>query len=367
MNILILGIDGYIGWPLALSLKAAGHHVVGIDNYSRRSFISSLTPIDHYESRSKRHGIPFFGLNLATLGLEGFEYLTSIIEEQGIDTIVHLAEMPSAPWSMQSREACLETHHNNLVSTLNILFAMKEADKSIHLVKLGTMGEYGTPQCDIPEGFINIGSEKLPFPKTPGSWYHATKVHDTTNIMFACRNWGLTSTDIMQGVVFGVETDNTTAKEDITRFDYDESFGTVINRFCVQALCGTPLTVYGEGGQTRGYLPLRDSIQCLKLLIENRPPQGEYHVVNQFERTFSINELAEIVKTRCNLPVAIESVPNPRKEAEQHHYNVTSDILKRLGYRPTFKFEDEIEALLIKLEQFADRIDPERIMPTIKW
>jgi len=385
-KVLILGIDGYIGFPLAFHLLDKGYEVSGIDNFSRRDRVKalgleSLTPIAGVSKRMNilgRHK-NFKGFRYESLHGNYF-YINSLLNSIKPDVIVHLAEQPSAPWSMQSAHYASETQYENVIGTLNILWAMKETCPDAHLLKLGTMGEYGTPNCNIPEGKIPeycIGDinksalcpmEGLPFPKTPGSFYHLSKVHDTNNIIFACRNWGLSSTDIMQGVVFGLN--KTTSEPKLTRFDYDEHFGTCINRFCVQSLISHPLTIYGKGNQTRGYLPLKDSIQCLTLAIDNPPKKGEYRVFNQYENIYSINELANLT-VRCardlGLHVDIEHIHNPRKESETHYYNPTHSKLSKLGYKPDKDIQYNITELLKALIPYKDRVDKKDIMPKTTW
>jgi UDP-sulfoquinovose synthase len=264
---------------------------------------------------------------------------------------------------MKSSENAFKTQYHNVLGTLNLLWLMREYCPEAHLLKLGTMGEYGTPDCEIPEGMIPDGPMKgLPFPRSAGSFYHLSKVHDTHNIIFACKTWGLRSTDIMQGVVFGHLLG--------TRFDYDQCFGTVINRFCVQAAIEMPLTVYGGGGQTRGYLTLKDSIKCLTLALENPPDHGEYRTFNQFAYTFSVNELADFVKTEAEiqgLECGIEHIDNPRKEAEKHAYRPIHNNLTMLGYKPSWNISDELEELFDAILPYRDRIRKEIIMPTIRW
>jgi len=271
---------------------------------------------------------------------------------------------------------CVFTQVNNIVGTLNILYAAKQVCPSVHLIKLGTMGEYGTPNIDIPEGFFTIEyrgrTDTLPFPRQAGSWYHQTKVHDTHNISFACKIWGLRSTDIMQGVVFGLnEVDDPRL---LTRFDYDECFGTVINRFCVQAIAGILLTIYGSGRQTRGYLPLKDSLQCLEIAIMNPPKEGEYRTLNQFENIYSVQALADrVIRAAVEIGVlkegdiGAEQILNPRKEAEQHYYNPAHQKLFDLGYKPTTNIQLEITNLIHRLIPFRRRIQSGMAMPTINW
>jgi len=388
-TITILGIDGYIGWTLALDLLNKGYKVAGLDNFCRRDRVrsfgsDSLTPISDIKKRSDiLESYPNFIDRIAVLDMTDTP-LFNFIEFIQPDVIIHLAEQPSAPWSMKSPGHAYATQRDNVLGTLNLLWAIKQHCPEAHLIKLGTMGEYGTPECDIPEGripreCITGPAEKgepikhchmadLLFPRTAGSFYHLSKVHDTYNIEFACRNWGLSSTDIMQGVVFGL---NEPADPTLfTRFDYDEYFGTAINRFCAQALIEHPLTVYGKGNQTRGFLPLKDSIQCLNIAIENPPSPGEYRTFNQFENIYSINSLAEMVKasaTELGLNVDIAHISNPRKEAEEHYYNPTHQKLFDLGYVPTTDIQSEITKLITQLKPFTKRIKPSVILPKTLW
>ena len=394
MKILVLGSDGYIGYPLTLHLLNRGHEVFGIDNYSRRKRVNfvdsdSLTPIATVMDRRiyLRSLKGFVDQVNLSLGVDSFSFIASILRSFKPNTIIHLAEQPSAPWSMSYLERAAITQQENVIGTLHLLWAMKQECPKAHLVKLGTMGEYGTPNCDIPEGEIPltcIGSHKyesmkdacpmrgLPFPKSPGSFYHLSKVHDTHNIIFACKTWGLTSTDIMQGVVFGLAAqENTFSDKKLTRFDYDQYFGTVINRFCTQAIAGIPLTVYGKGNQKRGFLTLDDSILCLTLAIENNTPeQGEYRTFNQFENVYSINELAKLVRNGASLlrlNPSIQTLENPRTESENHYYNPTHQKLFDLGYKPNTNIQREITSLIRQLLPYKDRINKDVIMPTTTW
>ena len=397
MKILICGIDGYIGYPLALHLMRRGHQIYGLDNYSRRALVAasgsnSLTPILERREREKYlsgdYGFPEL---VARIDLTD-EYNTSrVLNHFEPDAIVHLAEQPSAPWSMKNVLTSVDTQRGNVLGTLSLLWAMKEQCPNAHLVKLGTMGEYGTPECDIPEGEIpesGVGAsymrgycpcyeegyecpmKGLPFPRSPGSFYHLSKVHDTYNIIFACKTWGLRSTDIMQGVVFGVGIEDDTSPEELTRFDYDQYFGTVINRFCTQAIIGHPLTIYGTGDQIRGYIPLKDSIQCLTIALENPPPAGEYRTFNQFESIKSINDLALYVFIAgdiLGIPVRCEHLPNPRTEASRHYYNPSHQKLFDLGYTPTLDFQLEVFKLMKSILPYENRVIKEVIMPTTTW
>ncbi len=383
MRVFIAGIDGYLGWSLAQYLTARGHEVAGTDRFLRRAWVeemnsTSAIPVYSMEERlrafEERYGKP---LNFREGDLLDYSFLRGYLEDFQPDAIVHLAEMPSAPYSMMDQQHAVFTQQNNVIGSLNLLWAMREVCPDAHLVKLGTMGEYGTPNVDIPEGFFEIEyrgrKDRLPFPRQAGSFYHWSKVHDSGNTMFACRIWGLRSTDIMQGVVFGTRIDE--MGDDprlLSRLDFDQCFGTAINRFCCQAAIGHPLTVYGSGGQTRGFLPLRDSMQCLTIAIENPPERGEYRVFNQFEECYNVEELAE--KTReagaaIGLDVQIEHYDNPRTEMDEHYYNPDREHLIRLGYQPTHDVVAEMKIMLKDLLEHRERILAHKdiLIPDIRW
>lgn len=382
MRTLVLGMDGYIGWSLSMHLARRGHIVSGVDNLSRRDNVESVgsqsaIPILDMEERIRTfkriHGedLTFFGGDLLD-----YDFLADVIKQTRPDSIVHLAEQPSAPFSMIDREHAIYSQHNNVEGTLNVLYAMKDIVPDCHLVKLGTMGEYGTPNIDIPEGFFEIEyrgrKDILPFPKQPHSMYHLSKVHDTANTMFACRVWKLSSTDIMQGVVYGTRTDEMTDDSLMTRFDFDESFGTVINRYCAEAVIGLPLTPYGQGKQKRGFIDLVDSIQCLTIAIENPAARGEYRVFNQLDEVYSIGELAEKVAKVANtlgIETKITNVENPRTEKAEHYYKVDNENLKKLGFKPTRTLEETAEIMLKDLSKHKNRIleKSEAILPKTKW
>jgi UDP-sulfoquinovose synthase len=379
---MIMGVDGYLGWTLAMYMTGRGHEVCGVDNFSRRKNVKeigswSATPIKPMEQRLKSYkketgkDIGFYEGDLTHN-----DFTELVIEKEKPDAIVHLGELPSAPYSMIDVHHCNYTMTNNIVGTNNILHAMHKHYPQCHLIKLGTMGEYGTPNIDIPEGFFEIEyrgrRDRLPFPRQAGSWYHQTKVHDSNNIMFACKIWRLRSTDIMQGVVHGVVTDDMANDDLLTRFDFDEVWGTALNRFCAQAVIGHELTPYGKGGQTRGYIALRDSMQCLTIATENPPDRGEYRVFNQFDETYSVNELAEhVVKIagEFGIEAKIWNIDNPRLEAEEHYYNPDRENLPRLGFKPNNNLYDELRITIPKLVQYKDRIEAKKnhIMPTIYW
>jgi len=382
MRILILGGDGYLGWATCMYLSRRGHEVHAVDNYLRRRMheengTDSLTPIlDSLPARARAwKEVTGLEIGVTEGDLTDWGLVQRVFEEVRPEAIVHYGEMPSAPYSMIDRDHAVFTQTNNVVNTLNVLFAMAEIVPEAHLVKLGTMGEYGTPNIDIEEGFIEIHhngrSDVLPFPKMPGSFYHLSKVHDSHNIHFACRIWGLRATDLNQGVVYGIETEETRLDERlVTRFDYDELFGTALNRFCVQAVIGHPLTAYGKGGQTRGYLNIVDTLQCVELAILNPPAEGEYRVFNQFTEQFSINELAELVRKAAldhGLHVEPVHVENPRVEAEEHYYNAKHTKLLDLGLKPHLLSETLIDSMFRTIERYKDRIIVDRIAPRTRW
>ena len=383
MRVFITGVDGYLGWPLSLYLTKRGHEVAGADNYYRRDWVQemgsqSATPIRKMTERLKAFH-ETFGKNLQFFkgDLANYDFIENVFKHFKPEAIVHLGEMPSAPYSMIDVNHAVWTQSNNIVGTLNILHAMRDVCTDAHLIKLGTMGEYGTPNLDIPEGFFEIEyrgrKDFLPFPKQAGSWYHQSKVHDSNNIMMACRIWNLRSTDIMQGVVYGNRIDEMGDDEQlVTRLDFDQCFGTAINRFCCQAVIGEPLSPYGKGHQSRGFLPLRDSMQCLALALENPPQSGEYRVFNQFEDVYDITDLALKVKEvgeSLGLKVEVKNLENPRKEMEDHYYNPDHSQLLDLGYKPTHDINQELKIILTDLIKYKGRIESkkEALVPDILW
>ncbi len=381
MRILILGGDGYLGWPQALYLSQKGHEVAVFDNLARRQFdlkhgFDSLLPIQTLHRRVERWQ-QLSGQQITKYHGDTTDYdaLSRAFREFQPEALVHFAEQRAAPYSMIDREHAVHTQYTNVIGTLNVLYAIKEFAPDCHLVKLGTMGEYGTPNIDIEEGFIEINhkgrKDVLPFPKQPGSFYHLSKVHDSHNIMFCCKVWGIRSTDLNQGVVYGAHTYETELHPDLaTRFDYDQIYGTALNRFCVQAAVGYPLTVYGRGGQTRGYINIKDTVRCIELAIMSPPKRGEYRVFNQITEWFSVNDLAERVQrvgSKLGLTVDVNTVPNPRVEAEEHYYRVVHTHLLELGLEPHLLDDAEVERMIrVALEQ-RDRIDPQLIAPTVNW
>jgi UDP-sulfoquinovose synthase len=382
MRILILGGDGYLGWPTAMRFSNRGHEVHVVDNYLRRiahreAGTDSLTPIAAGLPERVAAWKEVTGLDIGfTEGdLTDWAVAERVFREFRPESVVHYGEMPSAPYSMKDREHAVFTQTNNVVSTLNTIFAIEAFVPDAHLVKLGTMGEYGTPNIDIEEGYLEVThkgrTDTLPFPKLPGSFYHLSKVHDSHNIHFACRVRGLRATDLNQGVVYGIETEETALDERfLTRFDYDDVFGTALNRFCLQAVIGHPLTVYGRGGQTRGYLNIVDTLQCVELAVINPADRGEMRVYNQFTEQFSVQQLAEHVREagkEVGIEVAVDQLENPRVEMEEHYYNATHTKLLGLGLKPQLLSETLIETMFATIERYKDRVITDHILPRDRW
>ncbi|HSL12062.1 MAG TPA: NAD-dependent epimerase/dehydratase family protein [Actinomycetota bacterium] len=382
MRILILGGDGYLGWPTAMRFSNRGHEVHVVDNYLRRDAhreagTDSLTPIaDDLPSRAAAwKDVTGKEIGVTEGDLTDWSVVEELFRSFEPEAIVHYGEMPSAPYSMKDREHAVFTQTNNVVNTLNILWAMRDITPDAHLVKLGTMGEYGTPNIDIEEGYLEIrhnGREDyLPFPKLPGSMYHLSKVHDSHNIHFGCRIWGLRATDLNQGVVYGIHTDETALDDRLlTRFDYDDVFGTALNRFCLQAVIGHPLTVYGKGGQTRGYLNIVDTLRCVELAVTHPAERGEFRVFNQFTEQFSVVELAEHVQkagAQVGLDVDVRAIDNPRVELEEHYYNAKHTKLLDLGLKPHLLNETLIGSMFSAIERFRGRVIDDHILPRDRW
>ena len=381
MRVLILGGDGYLGWPTAMYFSARGDEVTVIDNFAKRQWeleegIEPLLPIPTLHRRVARwRQVTDKKIQMRVGDLCNHRFVYKLLDEVQPDAIVHYAEQPSAPYSMQSRGTAVYTQTNNLVGTLNLLFAMRRHCPNAHLVKLGTMGEYGTPNIDIEEGYITIThngrTDTLPFPKQPGSFYHLSKAHDSHNIAFACRIWGLAATDLNQGIVYGIDTDEARLDPELrTSFHYDHVFGTVLNRFLVMASVGVPLMVYGKGGQTRGFLNIRDTIQCVELAVRNPAKGGEFRVFNQFTEQFSVMDIAEKVRAsgqRSGIEVEIDHVPNPRVEMESHYYNAKNSRLVDLGLKPNLLTDEVLDGMLATVLANNSRVDRDAFHPTIRW
>ena len=381
MKIAVLGGDGYCGWATALYLSQKGHSIAIVDNYLRRQWdhelgAQTLTPIRPLTDRLRVwQNLTGKTIELFVGDVADYDFLSTTFKDFQPDAVVHFAEQRSAPYSMIDRKHAVFTQVNNVVGTLNVLFAIRELNTDCHLIKLGTMGEYGTPNIDIEEGYIQIEhngrKDVLPFPKQPGSFYHLSKVHDSHNMMFACKIWKLRATDLNQGVVYGTITDETALDEGlINRFDYDEVFGTVLNRFCVQAAVGHPLTVYGKGGQTRGFLDIRDTVRCVELACLNPAAPGECRVFNQFTEQFSVLEIAKLVQTaghKMGLKVTLDQLPDPRVELEEHYYNAKHSKLIDLGLKPHLLSDSLLDSLMNIAIRYRDQIDTAMFLPQVDW
>ena len=378
MRVLVLGGDGYLGWPTAVHLSDRGHTVAVADNFARRGYdhelgVDSLVPVEPLGVRV-RVWAELSGRPIETFcgDLTDAGFTRELVQGFGPEAVVHFAEQRSAPYSMIDQAHAVYTQRNNVLGTLNLLFAIAETDRDIHLVKLGTMGEYGTPNIDIEEGWLTVEhngrSDRMLYPKRPGSFYHLSKVHDSHNIEFACRVWGLRATDLNQGVVYGQQVPATEADPRLaTRLDYDSIFGTVLNRFVVQAVLGHPLTVYGSGGQTRGLIDIRDTVECVRLACENPAAAGEFRVFNQMTETMSVEEIAKTIAECYPGPTEIEYLDNPRVEQDAHYYNVVHSGLVDLGLAPHRLCDTLISSLFATVEQYRHRVDLAAMRPSVSW
>ena len=378
MRVLVLGGDGYLGWPTALHLSDTGHQTAVLDNFARRGYdhelgVQSLVPIEELETRiAAWEEISGQRIAAYTGDLLDADFVYRVLTEFRPEAIVHFAEQRAAPYSMIDRQHAVYTQQNNVIGTLNLMYAVAEIDSSIHLVKLGTMGEYGTPNIDIEEGWLEVEhngrTDRMLYPKKPGSFYHLSKVHDSHNLEFGCRVWGLRVTDLNQGIVYGQQTPQTVRDSRLaTRLDYDAVFGTVLNRFVIQAVLGEPLTVYGTGGQTRGLLDIRDTVECIRLAVENPAEAGEFRVFNQMTESYSVGEIAQLVSECFPGPVQVEHLDNPRVEQPEHYYNVKHTGLVGLGLQPHLLSDTLIESLFDIVAANKDRVDLAALLPTVRW
>jgi UDP-sulfoquinovose synthase len=381
VRVLVLGGDGYLGWPTAMSFAAQGHEVTVVDNYFRRQVAletnsEPLLPTPELAGRTALFQ-SLSGRAIAARVVDCTDYraLSAVFRDCRPEAVVHYAEQPSAPYSMIGYGEAHRTLNNNLNATFNVIWAVLEHAPDCHVIKLGTMGEYGTPNIDIEEGWIDIEhkgrKDRFLFPRQAGSLYHTTKVLDTDLLWFYVRTYGLRVTDLMQGPVYGIDTPEASLdRRLVPNFHYDDIFGTVVNRFLVQAVAGIPLTIYGKGGQTRGYLNLNDTIQCVGLAMANPPPRGQFNVMNQLTETFSVRQIAEKVQRVARgmgLAVETQSIANPRKEKEEHYYNVRHSALLELGLEPHPMTDDVVAAMLGRVLEYRAQIDVRRILPRVRW
>ena len=381
MRMLILGADGYLGWPTAMDLAAKGHEVIAVDNYLRRNIAKDTDSLPLFENPDLKERAGIFkavsgkDIKVEIGDLADADFALGLFEKYKPDAVVHYAEQPSAPYSMRGFDEARMTLNNNLNVTFNVIWGALQHAPECHIIKLGTMGEYGTPNIDIEEGWLEVEhkgrKDKFLYPRQAGSLYHTTKVLDTDLMWFYVRTYGLRMTDLMQGPVYGLQTAEADMDERLgPNFHYDDIFGTAVNRFLVQAVAGVPLTVYGKGGQTRGYLNLKDTLQCIDLAAKNPAAKGELRILNQFTEQFSVNELAERVQkagNRMGLNVQIKSIDNPRKEMEDHYYNAAHSGLMELGLKPHYMTEDVLVAMLERIVEHKDAISKDRIMPRVRW
>jgi len=393
-HIIILGGDGFLGWPTAMYFSQRGYQVTVVDNYMRRNNcqdwdVGMLYPVPSLVERAKIwHELTGKEIKVVIGDLADPEVMRGLFDGRveyrwavnrnfsGIpETVVHYAEQPSAPFSMISYQQANSTIQNNLLVTNNLMFAVRDYARETHIIKLGTMGEYGTPNIDIEEGWLEIEHKgrrgKFLFPRAAGSIYHTTKVMDTDLLWFGVRIWGLKVTDLMQGPVYGIETEESSIDQRLrTFFNYDEIFGTIVNRFITQAIVGYPLTVYGKGGQTRGYLNLKDTLQCVHKSEQTPAKQGELRIFNQMMETFSANDLAEKtarVGQSLGYDVQIEHLENPRKEMEEHYYNPTYQGLIEIGVEPHYLTDEVMAEIFRSVALYKDQIRKDIIFHGIKW
>lgn len=394
MHILILGGDGYLGWPTAMYFSQRDHDVTVVDSYFRRNActeldVGMLYPVPTLRERARIwHELTGKEIKVVIGDLVAPEVMRSLFDGRvayqwavrdaftGMpDTVIHYAEQPSAPYSLINYKYANITIANNLLVTNNLMFALKDFSPATHVVHIGTMGEYGTPNIDIEEGWLEIEhkgrKDKFLFPRQASSMYHTTKIMDTDLMWFCVRMWNLRITDLMQGPVYGLETEESALDPRLrTIFNYDEIFGTVVNRFITQAIVGYPLTVYGRGGQTRGYLNIKDTLQCVDRSVQSPAKPGELRIFNQIMETFSVMELAELTRKvgqKLGYDVQIKRIENPRKEAEEHYYNPTYQGLRDIGVVPHYLTAEVMEGMFRVVAEHRKNIRRDVIFRGVRW
>ena len=382
LKVIVTGGDGFCGWPTALYLSAQDSEVLIVDNLSRRAIddelgTNSLTPIASLPARVSRWtDATGRSLGVALGDLTDPSFVESLFCRFSPDAVVHFGQQRSAPYSMLDRDHAIRTQVNNVVGTLNLLSAIHTFAPDCHFIKLGSMGCYGTPNLEIEEGYLEVGhrgrKDTVPYPKQPGSFYHLSKVHDSNNLLFACRTWGLRATELNQGIVWGVQTRETQlAKALVNRFDYDGVFGTVLHRFCVQAADGLALTVHGSGGQTRAWISLHDVVRCVVLALGQPSPSGDCLVVNQFTEQMSVMAIAKRVSRVAadlghNAPV-LRSHANPRVEREDHFFRPHGDRIIDMGLNPVMLSDSAVAGLIEEASRHRTRIRRSRIPAKVAW
>ncbi|MHB1867789.1 MAG: NAD-dependent epimerase/dehydratase family protein [Nitrososphaerales archaeon] len=384
-DIIIFGADGYIGWPLAVHLgtRHPEKKIVLVDNLATRKLVKSVHTRSLVPIKSMPHRIAAYervtghhNLEFVFADARDSELVDAIFSKYRPESVVHLAQQRSAPFSMIDQEHAMYSELNNIATNMNVVYAMARNTPDAHLVKMGSMGEYGQPGIEIAEGDLEIEHKgrktKVMFPLVAGSYYHLSKIFDTFNVRLANKIFDLTATDIMQGVVYGTRTEELVDPELATRFDFDSIWGTLINKYAIQAVALNKLLIYGKGKQKRGFLSLYDSINCLTLLLENPPKKGEYRIVNQLDEIYDTLELAQKVKMvgkEYGIEPSLEWVQNPRVETEEHYYEVENKILPSLGFKRKKNLDivlhEIFEAVLANRSRIGDA--KEMIYPTVQW
>ena len=380
MKIMILGSDGYLGWPTSVDLASQGHDLLLIDNFTKKKLLKQYKrkPLVENDVTSKRIKLlknKNNNLSFKEIDCADHSKFSKVFKKFKPDAVIHYAELPSAPYSMFGHKEGWKTLQNNLQSTFNLISCIKDYKEDCHVIKLGTMGEYGTPNIDIEEGWIDVlhnkRKQKFLYPRQASSLYHTSKIMDTDLLWFYVRLYGLRVTDLMQGPVYGLKSNNTIDDENLyPDFSYDDLFGTVLNRFIVQAVAGIPLTVYGSGKQIRGYINLIDTVKCVNIALKNPAKKGSLEIYNQFTEQFSVNELANKVKKalkKIDIDVKIKKMKNPRIESEKHYYNAKNKKMKKLGLKPALLTDEIIIEIAMFIKKYIKNIDRKIILPKSTW
>jgi len=380
MKVMILGADGYLGWPTSVDLSMRNHELLLVDNYTKRELIKKYkkSPLIEQETinnkinllKTKNKNIGFKNIDCAD-----FKKFSQLFKNFKPDAVIHYAELPSAPYSMLGHQEGWKTLQNNLQSTFNLIWCIKTFKRDCHVIKLGTMGEYGTPNIDIEEGWLNVThknrKQKFIYPRQASSLYHTSKIMDTDLLWFYVRMYNLRVTDLMQGPVYGIKYKNNIQNEKFFPiFTYDDIFGTVLNRFIVQAIANMPLTIYGSGNQIRGYINLIDTIKCINIALKNPAKSGNLEIYNQFTEQFSVNELALKVKQalkKIDINVKIKKIKNPRIESEKHYYKAQNKKMKKLGLKPALLTDDVIIDIAMFIQKYKNKINKKIILPQTNW
>ncbi len=378
MKIMILGADGYLGWPTSVDLASKNHRLLLIDNFTKKKLLAQYNRqplIKNKSINSRIKNLDIKRVNFKNIDCTDYHKLNKAFKDFMPDAVIHYAELPSAPYSMIGYNEGWKTIENNLKSTFNLINCIKDLNPNCHVIKLGTMGEYGTPNIDIEEGWLNVlhkkRKQKFLYPRQASSLYHTSKIMDTDLLWFYVRLYGLRVTDLMQGPVYGLKANNKINNEDLyPEFTYDDIFGTVLNRFIVQAIAGIPLTIYGSGKQIRGYINLADTVKCINIALKNPAKKGSLEIYNQFTEQFSVNELASKVKNalkKIDVNVKIKKIKNPRIESENHYYNASNLKMKKLGLKPSLLSDEVIIDIAMFIKNNMNKINKKIIQPKTSW